>query len=116
MEKTAEALTKNTEKMLEVEHDIMLATAKFRKQLDAYKAKDAELKEALYKAMEKSGVKNYENDLIKLTFISPTTRRTFDAKAFESDYPDLAEDYKKESPVKGSVRITVKTVTKRVEQ
>lgn len=107
-------LTSNTEAMLAVEKQILQATVNFRKQLEEYQNKDKELREALLKSMEDNGVKSFENDLLKVTYVAPTKRVSVDAKRLESDLPELFEEYKKVSDVKANVRITVKTVTKRV--
>lgn len=107
-------LTKNTAKMLEVEKQILEMTINFRKELASYQEKDVELRQAIQDAMEKTGTKSFENDLLKLTYVAATTRNTFDAKRLETEHPELAQEYRKESPVKANVRITVKTITKRI--
>lgn len=72
-------------------------------------AKIAEMKESLLKAMEANGIKKIENDRIIVSYIAPTTRKTFDKKALQKDHPDIdLEQYNKVSSVKSSVRIQVK--------
>lgn len=114
-EQVIQELTANTENMLSVEKNILEVTAEFRKQLKTYQDKDRELREALYTAMKDSGTKSFENDLLKLVYVAPTSRKTLDSKRLQEELPELYADYVKESPVKGSVRITVKTATKRVD-
>lgn len=71
-------------------------------------AKIAEMKESLLKAMEANGIKKFENDRITVSYVAPTTRKTFDKKALQKDYPDIdLEQYNKVSNVKSSVRIQV---------
>jgi len=113
--KLIDQLTNNTEKMLAVERNILEATAAFRKELDAYKHKDAELREAIYDAMDKTGTKSFENELLKLTLVEPSTRRTLDTTRLKEELPELYEDYSKDSSVKGFVKITVKTIVKRIK-
>lgn len=66
------------------------------------------LKEQLVKVMEAYGVKAFENDHIKMTYVAPTTRSTIDSARLKKDHPDIAEQYTKISNVSASVRITVK--------
>ena len=114
-EQVINELTVNTDKMLSVERNILEATVNFRKELQSLKEKDAQLREAMLKAMEDSGTKSFENDLLKVTYVAPTSRTSVDGKTLEREMPEVFEQYKKETPVKGSVRITVKTIVKRVD-
>jgi len=56
--------------------------------------------------MRDKGIKCFENDLIKLTYVAPTTRETIDTKKLKADLPEIAQKYIKISEVKDSVRIT----------
>lgn len=69
---------------------------------------EKQLKKLLVEAMEKYGVKSFENDVIKFVYVAPTTRSTIDSTRLKKDHPDIAERYSKTSPVSASVRITVK--------
>ena len=72
-------------------------------------AKIAQIKEALLKAMEDNGIKKFENDKLTFTYVVPTTRKTFDKKAFEKAHPEIdLGQFDKVSNVKASVRIAVK--------
>ena len=70
--------------------------------------REIQQKEQLVKAMEAFGVKSFENDHIKLTYVAPTTRSTLDSTKLKKDHPDIVEQYSKTSNVSASVRITVK--------
>lgn len=69
---------------------------------------EKEMKSKLMAAMEKYGVKSFENKTVKFTYIAPTTRTTIDSKALKADLPDVAAKYSKTSNVSASVKITVK--------
>jgi hypothetical protein len=56
--------------------------------------------------MRDKGIKCFENDLIKLTYVAPTTRETIDTKKLKADLPEIAAKYIKTSEIKDSVRIT----------
>ena len=56
--------------------------------------------------MEKAGVKKWETDNIRLTYIEPTTKETFDSKRFKEENPESYKNYIKTTKVKSSIRIT----------
>lgn len=76
-----------------------------KKQLDE---QEKQLKQELVKAMETYGVKSFETDTIKMTYVAPTTRSTLDSTKLKKDHPDIVEQYTKTSDVAASVRVTVK--------
>ena len=66
------------------------------------------MKEQLQKAMEKYGVKKFENAAVSFTYIAPTVSNTIDSKALKADLPDVAAKYTKPTPKAGYVKVTVK--------
>jgi len=78
---------------------------KMKKQLED---QEKQLKQKLVEAMEIYGVKSFENDLIKMTYVAPTTRSSIDSARLKKDYPDIAQQYTKISDVSASVRVTLK--------
>ena len=76
-----------------------------KKQLDE---QEKELKATLVKAMENYGVKSFENDIIRMTYVAPTTRSTIDSARLKKDHPDIVAEYTKVSDVAASVRVTLK--------
>lgn len=69
---------------------------------------EKEMRVQLMAAMEKYGVKSFENDDVKFTYIAPTTRTSIDSAKLKKDLPDVAAKYSKTSNVSASVKITVK--------
>ena len=67
-----------------------------------------EIKAAIMAAMEKNGVKTFETDHIKLTYVAPSTRSTIDTARLKKELPQVAEQYAKTSETKASLRITIK--------
>ena len=66
-------------------------------------------KETLLAWMEEHGVLNIKGDGFTVSYVSPTTRKTFDTKKAQADFPALKdEQYYKTSAVKSSVKITLK--------
>lgn len=78
---------------------------KMKKQMDE---QEKQLKQKLVEAMETYGVKSFENDLIKMTYVAPTIRSSIDSTRLKKDHPDIVEQYTKTSPVSASVRVTLK--------
>ena len=66
-------------------------------------------KETLLAWMEAHGVLNIKGEGFTVSYVSPTTRKTFDTKKAQADFPALKDDqYYKTSAVKSSVKITLK--------
>lgn len=66
------------------------------------------IKKKLITAMADSGVKSFENDIIKITYIAPSVKKMIDTKALRLNYPEVATAVTKASPTSASVRITLR--------
>lgn len=66
------------------------------------------LKENLLKAMEKHDIKKWDNEVMIVTYVAPTTRTSIDSKKLKEDMPEVVEKYSKTSNVKSSIRIKLK--------
>ena len=77
-------------------------------QKKALEAQDKDVRQQLEKVMGEYGIKQFENDLLKVTYVEPTTRSSIDSAKLKKELPAVAEKYTKISQVKGSVRIEVK--------
>lgn len=86
----------------------MQTIAELDRQKKELEAQDKVVRQQLQEFMDQYGIKKFENDILKITFIEPTTRTTIDSKKLKEDLPAIAEKYAKVSQVKGSVRIEVK--------
>lgn len=67
-----------------------------------------ELRAMILDEMEKQGVKTFDNDRIRLTYVAPQTRSTIDSARLKKDHPEIAEKYQKQTSVKASLKITLK--------
>lgn len=76
--------------------------------MKADKARMDEIKTALLTAMEENNVVKIDTNEIKVSYIAPTDRETFDSKQFKLDYPDLADSYTKLTRTSASLRVTIK--------
>ena len=76
-----------------------------KKQLEA---QDKDVRQQLEKVMGEYKIASFENDLLKVTYVAPTTRTTIDSAKLKKELPAVAEKYTKVSQVKGFVRIEVK--------
>lgn len=68
----------------------------------------SDMREVIKAAMEQYGVKSFENDDIKMTYIAPSERKTIDSTRLKKEHPEIAEAYQKVSQVKASVKIEIK--------
>lgn len=69
---------------------------------------EKEMRVQLMAAMEKYGVKSFENEDVKFTYVAPTTRTAIDSAKLKKELPEVAAKFSKTSPVSASVKITVK--------
>lgn len=77
-----------------------------KKQLEA---QEAEMKKQLKEAMEKYGITNFENELLKISYISQGVRKSIDSTKLKKELPDVAEKYTKSSVTSSSyIKIEVK--------
>lgn len=76
--------------------------------MKALKIENDEIKNALAKAMDENGVKKLDNDVFTATWTFDHLKTSFDQKAFKEAYPELFEEFTKESTVKGSLRLSFK--------
>ena len=72
--------------------------------------KQKKLKEDLLQAMEKYGVKKWDNEVMTISYVAPTTKSTVDSKKLKEELPDIFSKYIKTSNVKSSIRIKLKGV------
>lgn len=75
--------------------------------------KDAEstakkLKEMIMAEMLQQGIKSFDNECIKITFIEQSTRESIDSTRLQKEMPDIAKQFIKTSSIKPSVRITLR--------
>lgn len=83
----------------------MTELLKLKKQLDE---QEKQLKKVLVENMEVYGIKSFENDLIKMTYVAPTTRSSIDSARLKKDHPTIAEQYTKISNVAAYAKVELK--------
>ena len=95
------AMRKESAELIEAIANLTLQKKEIEKQETA-------MREQLKKAMEKHGVKSFDNGTVRFDYISGTTRTTIDTKRLKKELPSVAKEYQKTSEVAASVKITVK--------
>ena len=70
-------------------------------------SKVADFKSRMLALMEEQGVLKWEMEGLKVAYVAPTTKETFDSKSFRADNEELYNKYVKTSQVKSSIRITL---------
>lgn len=93
-------LTEQVENLFEQKRQIEI-------QRDQIDTQIKELEAALIQAMGEHGVKKFENDKVSITYVAPGKRESVDTAKLKED--GMYDFYKKESPVKASVRWKWKT-------
>ena len=82
-------------------HDIEVAIKEMNKTYKKYKA-------ALLAGMEAYGLKKCETDDLLVTYVEPTERIDIDRDRLWAEHKDIAFECQKFTPVKSSIRITVR--------
>lgn len=101
-------LTKTLSAKTKLEAQISNAIAEFQEEASTIREREAELNDAIKLGMEKAGIPKFENDIIRITYISPTVRNAIDVGRLKEELPEVATEYMKQSTVKSSIRIKVK--------
>lgn len=91
-----------------VPEDMIAYVVKLLKQKQHIDSELDRVKPLLKEAMEKRGLKSWDSGLFKTTIGADSERRTFDAKRFEKEHPELASQYFIKKPVKGSFTVKLK--------
>ena len=86
--------------------ELVLAEAQRQVQVATERAK--ELRETLIAQMKQQGIKSWETDKVKITYIAPTKKETVDTKLLKILYPVQYLNCRKVSEVKECVRITIR--------
>lgn len=76
-------------------------------QIKALEDQIAPTREAIKEEMESRGILNLKIGDVSVSYVAPSTRKTFDSTRFKADHADLFAAYQKESAVKSSIRIKV---------
>lgn len=90
--------------------DVERRISDLKKQIDVYAKAYDEMKEDLKARMKEQGVKSYEDDLLKITYIDSYTRESVDTTKLKVDKPEIYSAYKKVTNVKDCVKITLKAL------
>ena len=73
-----------------------------------YKAELDNIKDQLQSFMETNGIKTFENDAIRLTVRSGSTKETVDTAKLKTEYKDIYDKCKKTTQTKSSLLLTIK--------
>lgn len=77
-------------------------------QAKSIKEKQDILKVNILEAMEKYGLTKWDNEVMTINYIAPTTRSSIDSAKLKKELPDVAAKYTKTSNVKSSIRVKLK--------
>jgi len=69
---------------------------------------EKQLKEKLKAAMEINGVKSFDNEVLKITYIAATTSTSVDSKKLKANYPEIYKTCSKPSSKSAYVKVEVK--------
>jgi len=87
---------------------VLTELAEVKREADKAKKRYSEMTEKLKEAMAAHGIKKLDGEAWSVTYKEPTTKESFDGKAFRAAHPDLYDEYTYLSPVSDSILIKVK--------
>lgn len=90
------------------EVNVIQAMTDLLNQKKALEEQEKTVRAKLVEAMDAYGVKSFENEFLKVTYVAATSKTTVDSKTLKKEMPDVYEKYSKTSPVAASVRISLK--------
>lgn len=106
--KLVESFVENSKEIVQIETKISSAIAVFQKELEEKRGQEEKMKEAIKAVMIRDNIKKFENDIISLTYVAPTTRTSIDTAKLKEEKPELWEQYSKTSEVSDSIRVKIK--------
>jgi predicted phage-related endonuclease len=68
---------------------------------------EKELKEMLKQGMEARGIKSFNNDILKITYVASTSATTVDSKKLKDKHPGIYEECSKVSSKSAYVKVEV---------
>lgn len=74
-------------------------------------AQEKELKDKLKEAMEKYGIKKFDSDILKITYVAATTATSIDSAKLKKKYPAIAEECSKTSKKSAYIKVEIKDET-----
>lgn len=87
---------------------VMKQIAETKLQKETLEAKDKEIRQKLTSMMDAYGIKSFDNNILKVTFIAETTSTSIDTAKLKKEEPEIAKKYAKTSKKSAYVRIDVK--------
>ena len=84
--------------------------AKYERTIKELKAKQDDIKKMILEEMTAKNIKQIKDEVnnLTITYVNATTKEVFDSKRFRAENPALYDNYISISPVKSSIRISVK--------
>lgn len=108
-EQATQQLEYKTDRLPQSQQSNVIAIRTRLSQIKEAENKLDELRADLLKYMEENRIVKIEDDKCIVTYTSPSSKRTFDSKKAQADFPALkGEAYYKISPVKSSITIKLK--------
>lgn len=87
---------------------IMQNVSELAKQKKELEEQDQKMREELTSLMNQYGIKNIDNDFVKITYKAASTRTSVDSTKLKKEQPDIYNKYLKTSNVKATVVISPK--------
>lgn len=77
-------------------------------ELDELERQEEEIKVAIMTEMEESHLDVFENEEIRIKYVAPVIKETLDTYKIKKEYPEVAENCRKQVEQKATWKITLK--------
>lgn len=101
-------IVKDAEGNLQVPQAIIETIKGNEEKIKAAKAQNDAFKSQLLAAMEEYGVEKIKSNVLTVSYVAEHESVRLDSKKVQSEYPRIYNECSKISPVKASVRVTLK--------
>ena len=95
-----------TNGQIEIQQEALNKLKSFQEYKEEMDKLEKDIKKNILEAMEKNGIKSFENDVVKIAYVEPHARTTIDTKLVNE--LGLMHQLAKETQVKSSVKVTWK--------
>ena len=80
----------------------------YKKRIKEMEERKAEISSKIIEHFENVDIKPIETEQLKISYVKPSVRFSIDKEGLEQKYPEIANEFLKETNVKSSIRIKLK--------
>lgn len=98
------------ENQIVVANDLLMELKDWQAYKKKMEAKEKKVKAEILKAMRNNGIKSFENDVVKITYVAESTKKSVDTELMKA--LGVYDDFATETTTSDSIRMTFKNAKK----